>query len=286
MEFDFSQAIETLQALINNLITATPNILFAFLVFCVFYMIGWGLRSTVVRVSNRYRRNYNLGIVLGRLTQWSVVLLGLLVGLVIIFPRFTPAQLIQLLGLGSVAIGFAFRDILENFLGGILMLVSEPFKIGDQIIVEGIEGTVEAIDARATIIRRYDGRRVVIPNGKIYTNIITVNTAFDKRRQEYEVGVSYDANIREAKQLILETLREVPHVLSEPAPDVLVMELAESTVVLRVRWWITPPQRSDALETIDGVLSRVKERLPANGISLPYPIVQVNLNGEHELERK
>ena len=94
----------------------------------------------------------------------------------IAIPSFQPAQLIQLLGISGVAIGFAFLDILQNFLAGILILLTEPFRLGDQIVVGGYEGTVEEIETRATSIRTYDGRRVVIPNSNLFTESVTVNT--------------------------------------------------------------------------------------------------------------
>ena len=87
----------------------------------------------------------------------------------------------QVLGIGSVAIGFAFRDILQNFLAGILLLVTQPFRIGDQIVASNYEGTVEDIQTRATFIRTYDGRHVVVPNADLFTDTVVVNTAFEHR---------------------------------------------------------------------------------------------------------
>jgi small conductance mechanosensitive channel len=99
------------------------------------------------------------------------------------------------LGIGGIAIGFAFRDIAQNFLAGILLLLTQRFRIGDQIIVSGFEGTVEDIQTRATFIRMYDGRRVVIPNTNLFIESVTVNTATELRRSEYDVGISYAADI-------------------------------------------------------------------------------------------
>jgi small-conductance mechanosensitive channel len=199
----------------------------------------------------------------------------LLIALVIIFPNFSPTQLIQLLGIGSVAIGFAFRDILENFLAGILLLLTEPFRIGDQIKTNEVEGTVDEIETRATTIRTYDGRRVVIPNGQLFTNIVTVNTAYDKRRLEYDIGVSYGEDLRLAKDLILEAILEVDGVLTDPGPDVILLELGDFSLVLRARWWISPPLRKDAIDAYDAVLMKVMEKLTAHGVSLPFPTQQI-----------
>ncbi|HEY9599466.1 MAG TPA: mechanosensitive ion channel family protein, partial [Cyanophyceae cyanobacterium] len=185
-------------------------------------------------------------------------------------------------GISGVAIGFAFRDILQNFLAGILILLTEPFQINDQIVFKTIEGTVEAIQTRATTIRTYDGRRVVIPNSELFTNSVTVNTAFESRRLEYDVGIGYGDNIDRAKELILEAMASVDSVLKEPPPEALVMELAPSTVNIRARWWISPPRRADALDARDKVLTAIKKKLTANGIDLPFPTQQILFHDQTE----
>lgn len=282
MDLDFSPAVIQLQSMVNSFISLIPNLLVALMIFILFYFISKGIKNFVQSLSARYRRHKNLGLVLGRLSQSFVILLGLLIGSVIVFPNFTPAQLIQLLGIGSVAIGFAFRDILQNFLAGILLLLTEPYRIGDQIIVSGFEGTVEDIQARATTIKTYDGRRVVIPNAELFTDSVIVNTAFEHRRLEYEVGIGYGDDLAQAKALILEAVNGIEAVLPEPPPDALVMNLASSSVVIRVRWWIRPPRRADALDTQDAVLVAIKNKLTQNGIDLPFPTQQILFHDQTE----
>lgn len=157
-------AVASLEGLLQNFVGRLPYVAIALLVMILFYILARTVRSVVRRVAERTRQHRNLGLVLGRLAQFAIILLGLLVALVIALPGFTPGRLVELLGLSSVAIGFAFRDILQNFLAGILILLTEPFRIGDQIVFKDFEGTVEDIQTRATMIKTYDGRRVVIPN--------------------------------------------------------------------------------------------------------------------------
>jgi small-conductance mechanosensitive channel len=216
------------------------------------------------------------------LSQGVVILVGLFVALSIVIPSFKAGDLVQLLGISGVAFGFAFRDILQNFLAGILILLTEPFQIDDQIVFKNFEGTVEEIQTRATTIRTYDGRRVVIPNSELFTNSVTVNTAWENRRLEYDVGIGYGDDIDRAKQLIMEAIANLDDVLKEPAPDVLVMELAGSTVNIRVRWWINPPRRAEALDTRDKVLTAIKNKLTANGIDLPFPTQQILFHDQTE----
>ncbi|MBE7157780.1 MAG: mechanosensitive ion channel family protein, partial [Rhodospirillales bacterium] len=238
MKFDLHEATAAVQQMVNGFFERLPYLVLAVGVFFVFFFVARGVRAAVQAVAARHKRHYNLGVVLGRLAHGVIILLGLLIALVIAIPSFTPAKLISVLGLSSVAIGFAFRDILQNFFAGILLLLAEPFRIGDQIIVNGFEGTVEEIQTRATYLQTYDGRRVVIPNSNLFTNSVTVNTANDKRRLQYDVGIGYGDDVDRACALIIEAAREVENTLDDPAPEALVVDLADSSVNIRVRWWI------------------------------------------------
>jgi small conductance mechanosensitive channel len=232
---NFSPVWKTLQQIINGIIVAIPGVVIALAVFIVFFFVAKGIRFSIERLTVKRKRTRALGRVLGRVAQGSIVFLGLLVALVIIFPSFKPVDVINLLGISGVAIGFAFRDILQNFLAGILLLLTEPFRIGDQIIVTGFEGTVEDIQTRATMIRTYDGRRVVIPNAQLFTQSVIVNTAFALRRLEYDLDLDPSNNVERAKELILEAISSVQGmgILKEPAPDALVVALTANA--LRVR---------------------------------------------------
>ena len=277
-----STAWAKIQGMLNGLITMLPNIVLALIVFMLFYFAARMLKSVVKRFTRKHRQARNLGLVLGRLSQGIVMLVGLFVALSIIIPSFKAGDLIQLLGISGVAIGFAFRDILQNFLAGILILLTEPFQIDDQIIFKNFEGTVENIQTRATTIRTYDGRRIVIPNSELFTNSVMVNTAFENRRLEYDIGIGYGDDIDRAKQLIKEAIASVDGVLKNPSPDALVVALAESTVNIRARWWISPPRRMDALDTQDKVLTAIKKKLVANGIDLPFPTQQILFHDQTE----
>lgn len=160
-----SAATEKLSSMIQGAIALLPNIVIGIVVFILFWVLGKFVRS-FIQQQTRHRDTRNVGLVFGRLIQGGLVILGFLIAATIIFPSFNPADALAALGIGGVAIGFAFKDILQNFLAGILILLTEPFKLNDQIIFNDYEGTVEHIQTRATTIRTYDGRRVVIPNAE------------------------------------------------------------------------------------------------------------------------
>lgn len=282
MKFDFHEATSAVQTMVNGFFERLPYLALAVIVFFIFFFVAKGVRAAVRAVATRNQRHYNLGVVMGRLAHGAIILIGLLIALVIAIPGFTPGQLISILGLSSVAVGFAFRDILQNFFAGILLLLAEPFRIGDQIIVNGFEGTVEEIQTRATYIQTYDGRRVVIPNSNLFTNSVTVNTANEKRRLQYDIGIGYGDDVDRACALILEAAREVEGTLDDPAPEALVVDLAGSSLNIRVRWWINPPRRADVVASTHAVLRAVKNKLSANGIDLPFPTRQILFHDQTE----
>jgi len=282
MNAEISAVLKQIQGMINGFIVLLPNLVLALIVFAIFFYIARTIKKVVKRLTRNRRQARNLGMVLGRLAQGATILIGLFVALSIVIPTFKAGDLIQLLGISGVAIGFAFRDILQNFLAGILILLTEPFQIDDQIVFKNFEGTVENIQTRATTIKTYDGRRIVIPNSELFTNSVTVNTAFDNRRFQYDIGIGYGDDIDRAKQLIMEAMHSVSGVLKDPAPDALVMDLAGSSVNIRARWWINPSRRADELISRDRVLSEIKKKLLANGIDLPFPTQQILFHDQTE----
>lgn len=282
MSVDLSTIWDSGEAMLAGFVALLPSLCIGVVVLIVFVFIGKGVRAAGARIAARATRRRNVGLIVGRLAQWVLLLVGLLVALSIAFPSFQARDLIELLGIGTVAIGFAFRDILQNFLAGLLLLITEPFRLEDQIVVGEFEGTVTNIETRATTIRTYDGRRVVIPNAKLFTESVLVNTAFDTRRSEFDVGIGLGDDIERAKSLILGAVREIEDVLHDPPPEVIVVDLADFSVKLRVWWWTAPPQRVHFLEVKSRVLAAIKRTLLANGVDLPFPTYQVLFHDQTE----
>ncbi|XID74811.1 mechanosensitive ion channel family protein [Alkanindiges sp. WGS2144] len=243
-----------------------PYLIIALCVFLLFWLISKFFKFFVTRViSRRTKRKQNLVMVLNRIGSTFIVFIGFMIALVIAIPGFTPAQLISGLGIGSVAIGFAFKDIFQNMLSGILILLGEPFRIGDEIVSGAFTGTVENIQIRATYIRTGDGRRIVIPNANLFTNPVTVNTAFLKRQCEFETSISYTNDIQAVKQIILEVMDHIQTVQTQPAAAVQVKTLGEAFIVLHVSWWVDVKDTSIGA-SIDEVQTRVKEAFAQQGV--------------------
>ena len=260
MSLDLSAAWQTVQRMLTGFAAALPRVVLGLVLVGVFYLVAKGVRAVIRRNAHRRGGHRTLELAIGRLAQAGIVVIGVLIAVTAAFPSFTPANLVSTLGIGGVAIGFAFKDIFQNFLAGLLILVTRPFRVGDQIRYKDYEGTVEDIQTRATYIKSYDGRRVIIPNGELYTNSVTVNTAFPQRRWQYDIGIGYGDDIERARAIILEALQEAQDVEPDPKADVIVVELAESTVNLRARWW-TKSQMADGLNAQDRVLTAVTRAL-------------------------
>ncbi|QJW91532.1 mechanosensitive ion channel family protein [Spirosoma taeanense] len=240
-------------------------------VFVLFWLLGKLLKSVINRVAVRsHAIDDMLANLVSRIVSTLVTIFGFLAACVVIFPSFKPGDIIAGLGITSVAIGFAFKDILQNFFAGLLILWRRPFKVGDQIRVKDYEGTVEDINMRSTRLKTYDGERAILPNGDVYTSSILVRTAYEKRRMKFVVGIGYPDSIEEARQVIHRVLDGIDGVLRDPAPWVYVSELAGSSVNLTVYFW-TESHQANVLKVSDQVVTGVKLALDKAGIDMPYP---------------
>ncbi|WP_419761450.1 mechanosensitive ion channel family protein [Acinetobacter nectaris] len=268
----YHDAYLTIDRIVNSFWERVPYLCIAIVVFIIFWLLSKVFKVFVAKaLSNRPYAKQNLVLVLNRVGSTFIIFFGFLIALVIAIPGFTPGQLMSALGIGSVAIGFAFKDIFQNLLSGILILLSEPFRIGDAIVCNGLEGTVEDIQIRATTLRSYDGRRLVIPNATVYTSSITVVTAYTQRRCEFNVGIGYTDDIKKAKEVILKILTDNKNVLNQPASIVNVSSLGDFAININIRWWIDTNKVA-----INNSISEIQELVVAefakNNINIPYPI--------------
>jgi small-conductance mechanosensitive channel len=256
--------------LFARLLAHLPYLILGFVVF-VLFLVGARLAKSILNTAGRKTRlDRTLADLLGRLTSAFIIILGLFVAAVIIFPTFHPGDLIAGLGITSVAIGFAFKDVLQNFFAGILILWRRPFVVGDEIKVGSYEGTVEEITTRSTRVHTYDGERAVLPNGDVYTNAVLVRTAYRNRRVRLSVGIGYQDSIDRARSIIHRVLDKTDGVLKEPGPAVLVAELGPSSVNFNIFFW-TNSRQASVLTVTDRAMTGIKLALDEAGIDIPYP---------------
>ncbi|WP_206364221.1 mechanosensitive ion channel family protein [Sphingomonas sp. UV9] len=264
----------------NDFFLQLPNILGGI----VFVLLAWFVGKLVangLRKGFHHKGLVDLGGVLSSLVFGLIVAASVLIASVIVFPSVKPATIISSLGIGSVAIGFAFKDILQNLLAGILLLINRPYRRGDQIVVKDFEGTVEHIQSRATLIKTYDGRRVIIPNSDVYTSPVIVNTAFPTRRSQFDVGIGYGDDPEEACRIFAKAIAGVEGVEADPAPEVLPWGLADSYVTLRARWW-TESKRTNVAHIQARVILALYKAAKDAAIDLPYPTTVMLFHDQSE----
>lgn len=261
---------QTLVNLWHSLLARLPYLVIGLIVITAFVITARIVRRLIHTAGERTRLDVTLADLLGRLAWLGIIILGVFVAAVVVFPAFKPGDLVAGLGITSVAIGFAFKDILQNFFAGILILWRRPFRIGDEIRTKDFEGTVEDINTRSTWIKTYDGERVIVPNSDVYTSPIMVRTAFHKRRLKFVVGIGYPDSIEQARATIEQVLEQTEGVMKDPGPWVYVSELAPSSVNFTVYFW-TAPEQATALAAANRVATGIKLALDKAGIDMPYP---------------
>jgi small conductance mechanosensitive channel len=272
---DVAQRLQgTSRLLVNGLIENLPFLLGALLVMILTWLVALIVRRGALLWAERTEGDRNTELLIGRLCYGGVWVLGAIVALGIMGLNFTA--LLGTLGLTSVAIGFSLRDILSNYISGVILLAARPFRIGDQIVVKAYEGTITQIQLRATTLQTYDGRLVYIPNQEMFRSSITNNTASPVRRSSAMVGISYEADIEKATAIIRGAVAQVDGVESLPDPMVLVRELGPSTVKLEIWFWVNS-RRQSFLEVTSRVLQAIKSALEGANIDMPTEIYTVIL---------
>ena len=274
----YQTVIDSANEILIGFVERIPYFVAAIIVMFIFWLLSKIFKKVIGKLLGNRSSHQNLVKVFQRVGGALIFFIGFMIAMVVAIPGFTPAKLIGALGIGSVAIGFAFKDIFQNLLSGILLLLSEPFRIGDQIVSGNYEGTVEDIKIRATVIRTYDGRQVVIPNSDLYTSALTVNTAYKQRRLQLAVGIGYADDIDEAKAQIMQALDGSDTVSKNASPTIIAVNLGDSTVDLVIRWFIDDGTQANKVKSIDQVLINVKTALDSAGIDMPFPVRTLDLS--------
>lgn len=268
--FDPDVVLQVFAQLGARFLAHLPYLILGVVVFLLFVLAARILKLILLTTGRRTRLDLTLADLLGRLASAFTIVLGLFVAAVVIFPTFNPGDLIAGLGITTVAIGFAFKDVLQNFFAGVLILWRRPFIVGDEVKVGDYEGTVEEITTRSTRLKTYDGERAVLPNGDVYTGAVLVRSAYSNRRVRVTVGIGYKNSIERARSVIHSVLKKTEGVLRDPGPWVYVAELAPSSVNFTVFFW-TNSRQANVLMLTDRVISGIKLGLDEAGIDIPYP---------------
>ena len=235
-----------------------------------FWLIGW-ITRLVRKGLDRSKIDTTVSKFLGDMV--NVLLKAILFITVLGIFGVETTSLIAILGAAGLAVGLALQGSLSNFAGGVLILLFKPFKVGDLVEAQGHLGHVQAISIFVTKLLTPDNKIAIIPNGPLSNGDIINYSEEGKLRVDLVAGISYNADIRKAKEVIMKVMEEDPKVLSAPAPSVNVLELADSSVNLAVRPYATP---ADYWDVYFGILEKTKIALDEAGIEIPFPQVVVH----------
>lgn len=264
------------EQLINMGIEWAPKVLLALAVL----VIGLWLAKRIARTVGKTLESRTSDQTLSRfLTSLVGILLKAIVFIsVATMVGIETTSFVAILGAAGLAVGLALQGSLANFAGGALILLFRPYKVGDVIEAQGVTGKVQSIQIFSTILLTPDNKRIIVPNGALSNDVITNYSAEEQRRVDFVFGIGYDDDIRQAKALIAELLEVDSRVLKEPAPVIVVSELADSSVNITVRAWV---MAADYWGVFFDTTEQVKLKFDNKGISIPYPQTDVHL---HKLE--
>jgi len=246
--------------------TVLPRALATFLILALFGLLAWLVRGLLTRLFAVIIQDRTTENLIRQIVYYAIWLLGIVIAVNAL--GFDPQALATGLGLSSLALGFALKDILSNFVSGLLILLMRPFELGDEIVVGDTEGAVERIDLRATEIRTYDGRVVLVPNAELFTLRVTNNTASSTRRGSLTFYLGYDNDLPRVLEIMKRAIAETPGVLTKPPNTIIVREFTDADIVLELRFW-TESTRRDFLDAASHVAQSVIAALKREGIPLP-----------------
>lgn len=271
MEFTPIEDLKTeVESMASAFFKSLPNLTIALVILIVTLIAGRIVRAIVSAAMHRAHVRDALVTLARNLISIAAWIVGVAIAMTVIFPSVSPSDIIAGLGLTSVAIGFAFKDVFENFLAGVIILGREKLRIGDVIECEDVYGRVENILIRETHVRETDGELVIVPNSYLFKNPVNIETDRSLKRQELVVGVDYDTDMRKAKSVLQDALANCDSVEQSETMDVQCVSFGGSSIDFKLLWW-SGSRPADQRATYDEVAFAVKDALDEAGITIPFP---------------
>jgi len=259
---------DILQQMLINFLEFLPKAIIALVVFFLSLYIAGVVTRFVNLALDRRKADQEIRLVLTKITRWSIIVLGVFIALQQM--GFDLSAFLVSLGVAGFTIGFALQDISKNFIAGLLILLQQPFDIGDAVKIEEFVGTVINVDLRATEIRTFDGKIVLIPNADVYTKPITNYSRETNRRLELALGVAYGSDLDLVKRTALEALAGLNIVLTDPAPEIAFDNFGGSSIDFTLYYWFNAKEHSLSAVN-DAVILAINTAFTEKGIDVPYP---------------
>jgi len=268
-----------LQGILQDFLAFLPKLISALITFVVFFIISKLARRSIRKLLSKRISDVETLQLLTRVASWTILIFGTILALDQV--NFNVTGFVAGLGIAGFTIGFALQDIAKNFVAGLLLLIRQPFSIGDVVEIAGFTGTVKDIDIRDTSIKTFDGELVILPNADILENPIRNYSGLKKRRRKIQIGLGYEEDVDRARKVFLEAIKAVPGVEQEPAPSLVALELGDSALLLTAFFWLDQT-KSDLFTVHSAVVEAISESAKAHQINLPYPIQTIRLEKEAE----
>lgn len=272
----------------DNFVAALPRLGLALIVFILLLFIARAARSISQRRLSARMDDPLLARFIARSVSTIIILLAFMIVLQIVGLGAMAVGILSTAGVGAFVLGFAFKDIGENFLAGIVLAFNRPFRVGDTVELNGQQGKVVTLNLRDTQIKTFDGKDIYIPNAMVVKNPVVNYTIDGFLRLEFTVGLDYGSNFSQATQVILDTVSAVPGVLkAEKGPSIAIGQLAASTLNMTVYFWIdTFDEKISGIKLKNEVVEKVLKALDQQGFYLPADILEVKSYKDQSLPVK
>lgn len=271
----------SMRRMLEGIAGRLPYLVAGMIVLLIFWVLAKLIKWAFLSTTRKTRMDTQLRILISRLISVLMYVIGIFTALSVVIESFNFGQVVAGLGFTSFVVGFATKDILSNFLSGILILWQRPFNIGDYLFVGANQGKVEHIGVRATMLRKDDGEGVLIPNGEMYSSALTIRGAGKLRRMTLKFTLGFGADLERAKEIIVSTIGKIAGVETDPKANVYVTEFTADGAMLTVQFWIDtnenkPLRVFDAvsiavLKALNAAGEKVNAKAPENE-SLPVPV--------------
>ena len=289
MNIDFSKIFNNF---FSDISLKLPNIITGVLVIIIFIILGKLFYNFIGKRIQRKWKDTIISNFVSEATKWSFYVFGLIIALNIVGFGGIASSLIAGAGISAIIFGFAFKDIGENFLAGIILALKRPFEIGDIIEVEGYKGTVKDLDLRVTHLRNVEGKDIYIPNSSIIKNTLINYTKDGNLRVSFMIGIAPESNIPETRSLIIDYLKQNKQILKSPIPNIIVQELGEFTTDLQVLFWVNILANKKLPDNYLGhnirskVITDIKEILDKNNIEMPSQVIEHKMYRDNKFDFK
>lgn len=275
---------QTLDNYWDIFLLSVPKIAISVIILAVFVLLGLLVSKALRKRVQKKTESPLVADFLIRLVKMVIIVAGLMLALNALGFTGVAGGLLAGAGMSAVVLGFAFKELGENFLAGILLVFDRPFSMGDTITVNDNIGVVRELKFRTTKLKTFDGKDVYIPNSDIITNTVYNHTEDGYLRQSFIVGIDYDNDLDTAVQVIAQVVNDHPEILTDEKTQVLINEFSTNTVNLEVRFWTkTKDYKVGAQQIKFEVMRNVKNVLMKNNFGMPANIQEVKLYGDSPL---